>query len=192
MLQSLLAERFRLVVHWETRERAGYALVIAAPDGHLGPNMRRSSLDCDAYRAAAKAARETGAPPPAPPATPGGRGIVCGTRGGSKTGEPGTEELLMSTQPMSAIADQLARSSNRPVIDRTGLSGAFDVELKYSPQISRPIAAPLQVGAQTMPDLPSGPTLVEAVRDQLGLRLEPVRASVEALVIDSVQPPTAN
>jgi uncharacterized protein (TIGR03435 family) len=98
----------------------------------------------------------------------------------------------MSTQPMSAIADQLARSSNRPVIDRTGLSGAFDVELKYSPQISRPIAAPLQVGAQTMPDLPSGPTLVEAVRDQLGLRLEPVRASVEALVIDSVQPPTAN
>jgi uncharacterized protein (TIGR03435 family) len=98
----------------------------------------------------------------------------------------------MSGQPMSTITDQLARELNRPLIDRTGLSGAFDVEVTYSPQSSRPVAAPLQGAAQTSPDLPSGPTVSEALRDQLGLGLEPVRTTVEVLVIDSVQPPTEN
>jgi uncharacterized protein (TIGR03435 family) len=99
----------------------------------------------------------------------------------------------MSAQPMQAIADQLARALNRPVIDRTGLSGVFDLELTYWPARSLE-ATPARVAPQVpaTPDLPGGPTVMEALRDQLGLRLEPTRAAVEVLVIDSVQPPSDN
>ena len=76
MLQSLLAERFNLAVHRETREMAVYALVMARSDRRLGPQLKPASVDCQAMM---EAARARGGPPPLPPQGPGGR-PACGMR----------------------------------------------------------------------------------------------------------------
>ena len=93
-----------------------------------------------------------------------------------------TNELLMGGQTMKAIADELGRRAIRTVIDRTGFTGTFDLDLTYSPAPGLSADTP---GVR-------GPTLAEAIRDQLGLRLEPQSAAVEVLVIDSIQQPTEN
>jgi len=172
--ESLLAERFNLSAHWETRERAGSTLVVAASDGRLGPNLRRSDVDCKAYHAESRAAREAGKPLPEP--TPGWRGTICATQAYQANPDPATR-LLMSTRPISALVEYLELHTRQPIVDRTGLTDNFDIELTYWPE-----------GRLDNP----GPVLTEAVRDQRGLRLIPHRAPVDVLVIDRVQRPTDN
>jgi uncharacterized protein (TIGR03435 family) len=175
MLQSLLAERFNLSAHWETRERAGFALVVAASDRRLGPNLRPSDVDCKAYHVESRAAREAGKSLPLP--TPGWRGTMCGTHSYPKRGQEPATELLISTRPISALVEYLEFNGSQPIVDRTGLTGNFDIELTYWPEGSIDAV---------------GPLMAEALRDQLGLRLIPQRAPVDVLVIDRVQRPTGN
>jgi uncharacterized protein (TIGR03435 family) len=175
MLQSLLVERFGLSAHWETRERAGFALVVAASDGRLGPNMKRSDVDCSAYRAEYRTALDAGKSLPLP--TPGWRGSICGSQSYPKRGQEPAQELLMSTRPIWVLIEYLELHSGQPIVDRTGLTGNFDIELTYWPE-----------GRIDT----SGPVLAEAVRDQLGLRLIPQRLPDDVLVIDRVQRPTDN
>jgi uncharacterized protein (TIGR03435 family) len=69
---------------------------------------------------------------------------------------------------------------DRPVIDRTGLTGAFDFSIEFAPQM----------GAAAQMD--SGSTLIEALKDQLGLKLEPATGPLKTLVIDHIEEPTPN
>src|SRR4029077_1252725 len=141
-----------LSAHWETRERAGFALVVAASDGHIGPNIQRSDVDCKAYRTEFTTARAAGKPLPLP--TPGWRGIICGTQGSTKWGQEPAQELLLNTLPISTLVERLALELGQPIVDRTGLTGNFNIELTYWPE-GRIDAV--------------GPVLAEALRDQLGL-----------------------
>ena len=76
---------------------------------------------------------------------------------------------------------------DRPVLDRTGLTGKFDFAIEFSPQPDVPSAP----GANFQPD-PIGPTFMEALKEQLGLKLEPLSGPFDVLVIDHVEEPSAN
>ena len=119
MLRSLLAERFKLVVHNETREMAIYALVKARDDGKLGPNLSPAAIDC----AAVMRGRRGGGPPPAPPQP--GQKLECGFMIG-----PG--RMNAGGMPMSNLAQSLSPQVGRIVLDKTELTGNYDFELTYS------------------------------------------------------------
>jgi uncharacterized protein (TIGR03435 family) len=163
MMRTLLADRFKLVVHNETREIPVYALVLARPDGNFGRQLRRSKIDCAAiFAAAAK-----GAPPPRSSEPP-----PCG----NTTTGPGM--VRTSGVPMADFARNLSPATGRIVMDRTGLTGFFDLELKFTPD---------QLGAGVGDPATDVPSLFVAIQEQLGLKLESQRAPVDVLVIDSAQ-----
>lgn len=176
MLQTLLRERFRLETHRGTRELPVYALVRARPDGPLGPRARVSTTDCEAMLAKTNGPQ----PPPSSPADP----PRCGMRIG-----PG--QMLLGGVPMARFASVLSPFAQRLVIDRTTLTGAYDVQLSWTPQ--RPPQGPPPPGAPPLPPVdPDGASLFVSIQEQLGLKLEPARAPLDVVVIDRVERPSAD
>jgi uncharacterized protein (TIGR03435 family) len=181
MLQRVLAERFQLAAHTETRDIPIYALTVARTDGRLGPRIATAATDCEAVmNALLKGAREGGGPPPAAPELPDGR-PACGMRSG-----PGGRITAGGTS-MAAIARLLTVPAGRIVVDRTGLTGGFDFDLEFTPDPAAPGGQP---GAATGDA--NIPTLFTALEEQLGLKLLPQRGPVEMLVIDRVERPSEN
>ena len=164
MMRSLLAERFKLAVHRETRDFPVYALEFARSDRRLGPQLRASATDCAALAA-------SGQPQASPDQKP-----RCGVRA---TGG----HMLASGLPVAQLATLLSTMVDRTVVDRTGLPGAFDLELNWTPDRlpQRPDAAP--------PSNPDNPSIFTALREQLGLKLESAKAPTDVLVIDHVERP---
>lgn len=167
MLRALLVDRFKITVHNETKEGPIYALVLARPDGKLGPGLTRANVDCEAI---ATAARKGGPPQP-------GASDVCasGMGGGRITGKGRT---------MAQLAAMLPRAVQRRVVDKTGLQGGFDFELRYSDQDTT-----LRTDPATGGELP---VIFTAIQEQLGLRLESARGPVEMVVIDRIERPSEN
>jgi len=183
LVRSLLKERFALKTHNETRELPLSYLVMAREDRKPGEHLRPSTVDCRALMAErAKAAKE-GAPlpPPAPPKP--GEMPPCGMMMG------GLGRISAGSIPLSNFAQMLGSMLNRPIYDRTNLTGNFDVQLEYTPdQMPQiPPGATLPPGV-TLPS-PDGPSLNTALQEQLGLKLEATRGPVEVLVVDSVEQP---
>jgi uncharacterized protein (TIGR03435 family) len=168
MMRTLLADRFKLVVHNETRQLSVYALVLARADGKLGPQMRKSDLNCAAIAAA------VGRGEPAPP-RPSDRPF-CGTRTSAGT-------VVTSGVALPDFARNLSNATGRFVVDKTGLTGPFDLELKFTPD---------PLGPTTTDPATDVPSLFAAIQEQLGLKLEAQRAPVDVLVIDSAQRPKEN
>ena len=177
MLRSLLADRFKLVVHNETKDSPIYALVLARSDGKLGPEMKKSETDCGAMMAAG---RGRGAMPPPGPPQPGER-MPCGIRIG-----PGNMAVGGST--LAQFANSLGMWVGRVVIDRTGLTGPYDFNLTWTPDQmpQRPAGAP------EPPANADGPSIFTAVQEQLGLKLDSQRGPVEMLIIDRAEKPVEN
>jgi uncharacterized protein (TIGR03435 family) len=171
MLRHLLAERFGLTVHYETRQRPIYALVVARGDRRFGPQLKPNPVDCGAYAAAVQAARAgRGAPPPMDPAHP-----TCGQRS-----EPG--HTVGNGLTMTQLALAITGAAGRPVNDETGLGQqGFDYELRWTPAATSAEAA----GS-------AGPSIFTALEEQLGLKLVAKDGPVEVLVIDHVERPTEN
>lgn len=169
MVRTLLADRFKLVVHTETREIPIYAMVVARSDGRLGPQLHPSTTDCAGFRA-------RGARPPAPQA-PGDRPL-CGMRT-----LPG--RMMAGGYALVDVARNLSSVAGRSVIDRSGLTGTFDFDLTWTPDQLPPGPAP----PNAPPIDPDGPSLFTAIQEQLGLKLESTRGPVEVLVVDSVEQP---
>ena len=182
LVRSLLKERFGLKTHNETRELPLSYLVMAREDRKLGERLRPSTVDCRTLMAErAKAARD-GAPPvpPAPPKP--GEIPQCGMRGGLGS-------ITAGSMALANFATMLGGMLNRPIYDRTNLTGNFDIQLEYTPdqmpQIPPGVTLPPGL---TLPS-PDGPSLQTALQEQLGLKLDNTRGPVEVLVIDSVEPP---
>ena len=177
MLRSLLAERFRLVVHREAKEMPVYALVLARADGKTGPQLHPSTTDCAAMMAAIRA---RGGPPPPPAA---GERMPCGMRM-----FPGN--LSGGASTMAQLSNVLARFVNRTVVDRTGLTGAFDLDLQWTPDQMPQGRGDPPPGLPPLPAVdPNGPSIFTAVQEQLGLKLESTKAPVDVLVIDRAELP---
>lgn len=87
---------------------------------------------------------------------------------------------------MARLAQSMSRLAGRIVVDRTGLTGGFDLDLEFTPD---PAAAAQPPAAGGDANLPS---LFTALEEQLGLKLQPQRGPVEVLVIDRVERPTEN
>jgi uncharacterized protein (TIGR03435 family) len=158
MLQSLLVDRFKLKVHREMRTMPVYALTPAKG----GPKIQRfQEGDC---------ARVDPANPPAPPAP--AEKPLCGfnilARG----------KWNASGITMQQVASGLADITSRPVIDKTGLTGLFNVHMDY-------------VEDALAPDTP-GPSIFTAAQQELGLKLESTREPADVLVIDHIEKPSEN
>jgi uncharacterized protein (TIGR03435 family) len=175
MLQTLLADRFSMKVHREMREMDIYALIVAKP-GSLGPKLQRVVVDCETNALA------NGSGPGLFPrdARPPCGNMISNARFRPEGG-PSLVQNRFAALTMERMASSLA-GVGRPVVDRTGLTGTFDVELDY---LSETVAPAVTTGKEL-----SGPTLREALKEQLGLDLRPDRGPVEFLVIDSIARPT--
>jgi uncharacterized protein (TIGR03435 family) len=92
--------------------------------------------------------------------------------------------------PMKMLADHLASTVGRPVVDMTGLSGKYDWKLQWSPDPGTAIPGP-NTSQQQPVDAP-GPTIFTAVQEQLGLKLETARGPVDTWVIDKIDHPSGN
>jgi len=172
-LRTLLADRFKLVAHRETRELDIYALVRTKPDGALGPALQQASGEC----ARIGKAVASGAPIPTGPSAP-----YCGFNFGAG-------RIRFGATPVSALASGLAVRVGRYVVDRTGLTGPWDFELTFA---AEPPPGLLPPGIEAQPVDSNAPSLFTAIQEQLGLKLEAARGPVDVLVIDSVDRPIAD
>lgn len=171
MLRSLLVDRFKLVAHTETRELPVYVLSTARSDRKLGPKLRESDATCTKD---ARSFVPTG--PGGPPA--------CGDF------RMGARSLIARGMFMPVFAQVMRGRVGRPVMDRTGLTGAYDLELEWSSDLGLQQAPPGAAGAGEL--APDGLSLFTAVQEQLGLRLQADRGPVDVLIIDSAEQPTPN
>jgi uncharacterized protein (TIGR03435 family) len=187
MLRSLLAERFALKIHKETREMPIYELVVARADKRLGTQLQPATTECRPVRVPNGAPK----PPPPPPPPAGGPGpdaippnddgmdMRCGALFG-----PGFITLRQFT--MDRFARDLTMVARRVVVNRTGLEGRYDIDVEFSPEF-RPAPPP---GTPEISVPPSdAPSLFTAIQEQLGLKLESARGPVEMLVIDAAERP---
>ena len=177
MLQSLLEDRFKLKVHSEVREQPIFALVAPSPM-KLGPTLKHSNVDCEAIR---DAGRRGGAQPAAPKRGEWGW-PQCGT-------SMGFGEIRGGARPLTLLASMLAQVVRRSVVDRTGLTGAFDFDLRFTPELppGAPTDKPFLVNGVEID--PHGPSIFTAVQEQLGLKLDATRGPVDVLVVDHVERP---
>ena len=137
LMQPVLAERFKLKVRREKRERQVYALVVSKK------GLRIKKAD-DA------------------PA-----GLIV---------------------PMSMFASTLSRTSDRRIVDQTGLTGNYVFQLRWTDDDGTPRA----LGFPRTDNPPASPSLLTALREELGLELQPKRLPLDTLVVESVSPPTEN
>ncbi len=169
--RTLLADRFKLVMHKETRDLDIYALVMARPGGKPGPALKPAAADC----AVELKSGRRGGPPPGP-----NDPVTCGSR-------QNVGHIRFGGMPLSVFANGLAGQLGRMVVDRTGLTGNWDFELTFAPE--RPLGA-LPTGVEPPAVDPNAPTIFTAVQEQLGLKLDSTKGPVDVWVIDSVEHPT--
>lgn len=188
MMQSLLADRFKLSMHAENQTKPVYELVLSKP-GETGPQLQRY-IDNGSCSAAANPA----ALPPtsfAASTTTSASGlqlppIPCGDFSVLPASAPGRFRVGGKNIPISLIARQLPTAAlagvYRPVFDHTGLRGTFNFSIEWIPTL-----------AGTTPSaVEAGPTFTEALDEQLGLKLVSTSGPVEVLVIDHIEEPSPN
>lgn len=178
MLQTLLAERFALRTHTEKRTLPTYAMLPSRSDRKPGPQLRVSTLDCSVNPVSTV---PNTAQPNAQGWPPCGLALVRTTVGKVRTRVEGKHSAVT----MQELATNLQTTAGRPVVDRTGFIGKFDVEYAFS--VENPSAGP--AATTQLADLPD---MFTAFQEQLGLKLDAQRNLVDVLVIDAVEQPTAN
>lgn len=206
MLQALLAERFKLTMHRESKEHAMYALIV----GKNGSKLKESLPDDPP---------SGDAPPPTPGAGTGqvrisgnmeGKGVtVSGGPNGTmrmSMGPEGTMRMETSKMTLAQLAEVLARFVDRPVVDMTELKGNYQVTLELSLDVLRNVARSAGVTIPAQPaggdaskapadaaSDPSGSSSIFASVQQMGLKLEARKAPIDLIVIDHLEKtPTEN
>lgn len=170
MLQPVLADRFKLKVHTETKQLPVYELVVAK-----GGSKLKEAKSGDTYANGIKGPDGVG------------RGGMMRMGRGQVTGQ---------AIPIASLADILSRQLQKTVIDKTGLGGKYDFELNWTPEEGEGGGGPPPPGGSPQKTEPapdsSGPSIFTALQEQLGLRLQSTKGPVETLVVDHVEMPTEN
>jgi len=174
MVANMLEERFGLKIHRETKELPVYALVV----GKNGPKLldaKEGNPDILDF-----GGRGRGPGPDDVKQVRRGEGMRMGR------GQFAGQEVTAAT-----LATQLSTILGRNVIDKTGLTGKYDVKLSWTPDESQPamLKDPTNAAAST-PD--SGPSIFTAIQEQLGLKLDSQKGPVEIVVVDHIEKPTEN
>lgn len=165
ILRALLSDRFQLRVRIETRQMPAFELRMRRDDKKTGPGLRLSTAAC------ADRARMPSSPPTERP--------QCGIRT-----SPGNITAGAISPPQLAVA--LSQITGRPVIDRTGLSGRYDVDLSWTPEpFKRGTGQPAPPVAPGID--PNGPSLYSSIGDQLGLKMDFGSSAVRVIFIERAQ-----
>jgi uncharacterized protein (TIGR03435 family) len=180
MLQSLLENRFQLKIHRERRDLPVYALVAAKGGLKLPPPKESGCIDSPADAAPEWAGGRMAVPGEVPSA-PG----LCGSAG--LTLVPTGARMQGEKIAMPEFVRRLSLMLDRSVIDKTGFTGLFDLQLDFVADETTPAMPPPPPGS----DMP-GPSISQALRQQLGLQLESTRGPVEVIVVDHAERPSGN
>jgi uncharacterized protein (TIGR03435 family) len=185
MLQNLLAERFTLKVHWETRPMNLFELLVRKN----GPKLKEATAD------APGAAAESASSDPVPTAGPPKRGPD-----GFPIPPPGNQTWMLimggkgtmrgHNETTAQMALKFSNQIGRPVVDATRLPGKYDYTLNWSTVATRDVLAPPPPADGTSPvagDETQAPSLFTAVQEQLGLVLQPQKGPVRMLIVDHVE-----
>jgi uncharacterized protein (TIGR03435 family) len=174
MLQTLLEDRLQLKFHRETKDLPVYELVVAKAG-----KLKQAEGECGPPPSGPL-------PPPAPGKPPtlfcGGMMMFPGRLNGQKV-------------PITQLVDVLSRFTDRIVVDKTNLTGKYDIDLQYTPEQGQFQAPPggAPPGMPALPPIdPNGPSLFTALQEQLGLKLESQKGPVEMIVIDHIERPSEN
>jgi len=159
MMQAMLADRFKLKVHHETKELSMYDLVIAR-----GGSKLKDADPNDSY-------------------ANGIKGVDGKARPGMM--RIGMGEMTAQGVPVSNLANYLAQLLHKQVVDKTGLTGKYDISMKWQPD-DMPAESREATGAD------SAPSIFTALQEQLGLKLEAVKGPVDTIVVDHVEMPSEN
>jgi uncharacterized protein (TIGR03435 family) len=163
MMQSLLADRMKLKVHFETRELPTYDLILAKN----GPKL----------------------PPPNPPPSPdrlsnAGAGMDVDPKQGIRVRNVTLDGML--SVPWFGLAP-------RPIVNKTGLTGTYNLNLNYFPDLPARPGAPAQPASDSLvPNTDADRSIFSVLEDDLGLKLVPSKGPVEVIVIDHIEPPSEN
>jgi uncharacterized protein (TIGR03435 family) len=179
MLQTLLADRFKLTLHRETRELPVYAVTLAKGGLKQLPFKEGSCIEL---------------PPDSPPPPPGSGQTLCGRLPINMS--PAGLKMDGSKVPMAELVRMLAVMMGRPVLDQSGVTAPLEVHLSFTPDETTAglpgAGGPRDPGGPRLPTDPERPTIFAALQEQLGLRLVTTKGPVEVLVIDHVERPTEN
>jgi bla regulator protein BlaR1 len=192
MMQTLLRDRFKLTFHNESREMATYALVVARSDGRLGPGLKRIPDDECPPPGSPRRGGPPNGPAAGPPPSPFDPNAVAAC--GSIIFGPG--RLLAHGVPISMLTRSLANlpaitSFNRIVTDMTKLEGVYDFDFRWTNEFGR--GGPPPTGGPAVASNPGDePVLFTALQEQLGLKLNPQKATLDVLVIDAMDRPSEN
>jgi len=179
MLRTLLRQRFRLEVERIKRDVEFYVLSVIDPDGKLGAGLRPSTTDCSLFREEFERWNRTRVGPV--PSDPN-----CQTQTEWKAG---TVVIRDRAATVAGLVRVLSTWIERPIVDETGLAGEYEVEIEAGQD-----TLPFYMRRRPLDAPPSGgPSLVSALREHLGLRLEAQKGPLDVLVVKSVERvPTAN
>jgi len=179
MMQKLLEDRFQLKIHRQTSEGSVYFLTVARGGPKLHPFTEGS---CTPWAL------------PPPPLEKGAR-YCAGTLISLRSSSPALEAVGTTLDEFSKALRMVV---GRPVIDKTGITGRFDILVKFSrggTELGVPRIVPDPTGT-IRPRPPSdprdAPSIFVALQEELGLRLESGRGPVETLVIDHIERPSEN
>jgi len=179
MMASLLADRFKITMHRETRDLPAYALVV----GKGGLKIKEVPPDTDDVDNSKVDVNVTG----------GGRGGTTVNLGGGSSISYQMTTLTAKKVNFASVIDSLSKFLDRPVVDMTGLTGRYDFTLEYSAAELRNLVRASGADASMIPDFGDPTISIFTSVETLGLKLEARKAPVEVIVIDSVQKiPTAN
>jgi uncharacterized protein (TIGR03435 family) len=190
MLQDLLADRFKLKLSHETKQLPVYALEVAKN----GPKLEETK-GVAAGPAVGEGSERPGQVRPGPD--------QAGVRMRSNGGE---QQVDFEDSPVSMLVRVLSQSLGRTVVDKTGLTGRYNFKLHWASDMGRMLmggpgpGGPGQMpggnaGPSTgtaLPPTPSGPSIFTAIQEQLGLKLKPEKGPVPILVINQIEPPSAD
>jgi uncharacterized protein (TIGR03435 family) len=175
MLQQLLADRFGLKVHHEQRELPPYELVFGRKDGRLGQQIHKSDMNCATWIADGRPKTTPGLPSPVSPSGERPQCAMIATR----------KWLTGGARTMQDLASSLQSMLGRPVVDSTGLTGSYDIDLQWA-------AMDLHADEAAPTALSEGPSLFTALQEQLGLKLVSRKDKFDVFVVDQINPPSPN
>ncbi|MGA3099637.1 MAG: TIGR03435 family protein [Bryobacteraceae bacterium] len=204
MLRALLADRFQMKVHRETKEQSVYAIMV----GKNGPKLTKY----DENASPVFTFNQAGDPLPPPPggagriATAAGRGGGGGSGGAMAKGgamvsmtSNGATHLQARGSTLAGLADMLSSFMDRPVVDMTGIEGEYDISLEAAAEEMvgmkmTVIGSPGPAGGAPAPAPETAPTAsIFTSIQQLGLKLDPRKAPIEYVVVDKAEKvPTEN
>ena len=172
MVATLLEDRFSLRTHRALQAMQVFELVVARADRRLGPSLRPATGACRPFQDGSRSIAE------APVDAKGVSACI-----NLALNFPDRTAVRLNDRTLASFAEVVERALGRPVVDKTGLVGTFDISFDFLQRRS------LRLGPAEPPDALELPT---ALRELLGLELRSATADVEVLVVDSAQKPTPN